>query len=165
MEQHYLNSSFREKLIEHSLISELLKMSWKNGSCSIEISKPEVDNQGYDLIMEDLGAFRHVQLKTSHIGSSTARQKIHVALANKPSGCVVWIYFNETTMELGPFLFFGGEPNKKLPDISDFPIAKHTKGNAEGTKNERPSIRVVSKSKFAILNTIEELYETLFKIV
>ncbi|HBC3989121.1 TPA: hypothetical protein KD874_000600 [Vibrio parahaemolyticus] len=75
MEQHYLNSSFREKLIEHSLISELLKMSWKNGSCSIEIAKPEVDNQGYDLIMEDLGVIRHVQLKTSHIGSSTVRQK------------------------------------------------------------------------------------------
>ncbi|EIC2576077.1 TPA: hypothetical protein I7272_24085 [Vibrio parahaemolyticus] len=165
MKQHYLNSSFRERLIEHSLISELLKISWKNGSCSIEIAKPEVDNQGYDLIMEDLGAIRHVQLKTSHIGSSTTRQKIHVALANKPSGCVVWVYFNETTLDLGPFLYFGDRPNKKLPNINDFPIAKHTKGNADGIKNERLSIRVVSKSKFVVLETMEELYEALFKIV
>lgn len=165
MKQHYLNSSFREKLIEHSLISELLKMSWKSGSCSIEVSKPEVDNQGYDLIMEDLGTIRHVQLKTSHIGSSTSRQKIHVALANKPSGCVVWVYFNESTLELGPFMYFGGEPNEKLPDISGFPIAKHTKGNADGIKNERPSIRVISKSKFEVLGAIDELYAKLFKMV
>lgn len=68
-------------------------------------------------------------------------------------------------MEFGPFLYFSDEPNKKLSDISDFPIAKHTKGNADGIKNERPSIRVISKSKFTVLNTIEELYETLFKIV
>ncbi|EEY50057.1 hypothetical protein VIH_003068 [Vibrio cholerae CT 5369-93] len=115
--------------------------------------------------MEDLGVIRHVQLKTSHIGSNTARQKIHVALANKLSGCIVWVYFNEATMDLGPFLYFGDKPNKKLPDISDFPVAKHTKGNADGIKNERPSIKVVSKSKFTVLNTIEELYETLFKIV
>ena len=115
--------------------------------------------------MEDLGAIRHVQLKTSHIGSSTARQKLHVALSGKPSGCVVWIYFNEETLELGPFLFFGGEANEKLPNIEDFPVAKHTKGNAEGVKNERSSIRVISKSKFEIINTIEELYNQLFKIV
>ncbi|MUL04413.1 hypothetical protein GNP89_19865 [Aliivibrio fischeri] len=165
MEQHYLNSSFREKLIEHSLISELLKISWKNKSCSIEISKPEVDNQGYDLIMEDLGMIRHVQLKTSHIGSSTSKQKVHIALANKPSGCMVWVYFNEATLELGPFLFFGNNPNEQLPSIVDFPIAKHSKGNAEGVKNERPSIRIISKSKFEVINTIEELYQKLFEFV
>lgn len=165
MEQHYLNSSFREKLIEHSLISELLKMSWRNGSCSIEIAKPEVDNQGYDLIMEDLGVIRHVQLKASHIGSSTTRQKLHVALSGKPSGCVVWVYFNEITLELGPFYFFGGSANEKLPTIDDFPVAKHTKGNSDGVKSERPSIRVVSKSKFETLDTVQELYQKLFKLV
>lgn len=163
MEQHYLNSTFREKLIEHSLISELLKMSWKSGRCSIEIAKPEVDNQGYDLIMEDLGSIRHVQLKTSHLGSSTARQKVHIALAAKPSGCVVWVYFDEQTLELGPFLFFGNEANKMLPDIESFPVAKHTKGNADGVKNERPSLRVVSKSKFETLAHIDELYNKLFQ--
>jgi len=45
MEQHYLKSSFREKLIEHLFIGELLKLSWLEGGCALEIAKPEVDNQ------------------------------------------------------------------------------------------------------------------------
>ena len=50
--QHTEKSSFREKLIEHLFIWELLKLSWKKGNCEIEISKPEVDNSGYDLLAE-----------------------------------------------------------------------------------------------------------------
>lgn len=52
MQQHYLKSSYREKLIEHLFIGELLKLSWASGSCNLPISKPEVDNQEYDLIAE-----------------------------------------------------------------------------------------------------------------
>jgi hypothetical protein len=31
---------------------------------------------------------------------------------------------------MGPLLFFGSGPGKPLPSIDDFPVAKHTKGNA-----------------------------------
>jgi hypothetical protein len=37
-------------------------------------------------------------------------------------------------LELGPFLFFGSEAGKPLPDLGDLKIAKHTKANAEGVK-------------------------------
>ena len=50
MNQHYLHSSFREKLIEHLLMGGLLKRSWTRGDCSLEISRPEVDRTGYDLV-------------------------------------------------------------------------------------------------------------------
>jgi len=163
MEQHYLKSSFREKLIEHLFIGALLKMSWCKGSCSLEVAKPEVDNHGYDVIVEEAGIIRHMQLKTSRFGGSTASQKIHTALSGKPSGCVVWIYFNETTQELGPFLFFGGVAGKPLPSLDGFKTAKHTKGNAEGVKNERPAIKVVPKGKFTKFNTLEQVYERLFE--
>ncbi|WP_020506697.1 hypothetical protein [Lamprocystis purpurea] len=53
MDQHFLKSAFREKLIEHLLIGELLKISWARGDCSLEVAKPEVDNQGYDVLAED----------------------------------------------------------------------------------------------------------------
>jgi len=51
MSKHTEHSSYREKLIEHLLISELLKISWRNGDCELEVSKPEVDNYGYDVIV------------------------------------------------------------------------------------------------------------------
>jgi len=163
MKQHYLKSSFREKLVEHLFIGELLKLSWASGKCSIEIAKPEVDNQGYDLIIEESSITRHIQLKAAHLSATTASQKIHQALSEKPSGCVVWIYFNEQTSQLGPFLFFGGSAGEPLPNISGFSVARHTKANAQGIKNERPQIRVVNKGQFTRFENIEQIYEVLFK--
>ena len=163
MEQHFLKSSFREKLIEHTFIGELLKISWKSGLCDLEVAKSEVDNQGYDLIAESNGVIRHIQLKASKSTASTPSQKVHVALAKKPSGCIIWIYFDERTLELGPFLFFGSEAGLPLPDIAGFKIAKHTKANAEGIKKERPEIRVVNKGEFVRFNRIVDVYSILFK--
>jgi len=164
MEEHSLNSSFREKLIEHLFVGELLKLSWINKDYSLEVSKPEVDNSGYDLIIEANAVLRHIQLKAAFVGAKTSRQNIHVSLAEKQSGCVVWVYFDKSNLELGPFLFFGGKPGEPLPDLSTLKIAKHTKGDAEGFKAERPNIRTINKGSFATYKTVEELYLALFKI-
>ena len=162
MDQHFLNSSFREKLIEHLLIGELLKISWNSGQCTLEVAKPEVDNQGYDIIAEDNGVIRHIQLKTAKLGATTPSQKVHNKLASKPSGCVVWVYFDENPLDLGPFLFFGSSAGEPLPDISSFKVAKHTKANSDGIKAERPAIRVVNKGQFTCYETVHELYDVLF---
>lgn len=69
MSKHTNHSSFREKLIEHIFVGEILKLSWLQGDCAIEIARPEVDNSGYDLIAEHLGLIRHIQLKSSFVGS------------------------------------------------------------------------------------------------
>lgn len=129
---------------------------------SLEVSKPEVDNSGYDIIAEANGILRHVQLKATYVGASTPSQKIHIDLQKKPSGCVVWIYFDQENLDLGPFLFFGGAPGEALPDISAFKVAKHTKGNSKGEKTERPNIRVINKGVFVKYETIQELYNALF---
>lgn len=163
LEKHYLNSSYREKLIEHLFVGELLKISWIAGPCSIEIAKPEVDYQGYDLIAEENGLIRHIQLKASYLNAKTASQKVHTALASKPSGCVVWIHFNARTLDLGPFLFFGDVAGMPLPDLSGHKVAKHTKGDAQGVKAERPSIRVINRGQFKRYDTVEELYHVLFE--
>ena len=163
MNQHSLHSSFREKLIEHLLMGELLKRSWTRGDCSLEISRPEVDRTGYDLVAECHGVIRHIQLKGAYRGAKTASQNVHVALAQKPSGCVVWVYFDEDTLQLGPFLYFGGDPGEPLPDIDSFKVAKHTKGNAQGRKAERPRVRVVPKGEFSSLASVEELWDALFR--
>ncbi|MDF1822272.1 MAG: hypothetical protein P1U64_11890 [Alcanivoracaceae bacterium] len=156
------NSSFREKLIEHLFIGELLKLSWARGGCTLEVASPEVDNSGYDVIAEDLGVVRHIQLKASYIGGRTATQKVHTRLSDKPSGCVIWIYFDEETLELGPFLYFGSEPGQPLPSLDSLKVARHTRGNQDGYKAERPNIRTLPKGRFEKLNTVEQVYTALF---
>lgn len=163
MQEHYLNSSLREKLIEHLFVGELLKLAWLNNDYSCEIAKPEVDNAGYDLIIEANNVLRHVQLKSAFLQSSTAAQSINIALAKKPSGCVVWIYFDPETLKLGPFLFFGAAAGEPLPDLSAFKVAKHTKGDASGHKAERANIRKINKGAFTQIADISQLYQTLFR--
>ncbi|MEF9896942.1 MAG: hypothetical protein RR736_05625 [Pseudomonas sp.] len=162
MTEHSLHSSYREKLIEHLLVGELLKFSWKTKDFSLEISKPEVDRSGYDIIAEANGITRHIQLKATFIGSATSTHKIHISLAKKPSGCVVLVYFNNETLDLGPFYYFGASPGQPLPDIENLKTAKHTKGNATGLKLDRPNIRVLNKGSFVKFDTINHLYSQLF---
>jgi len=163
MNNHTEHSSFREKLIEHLFIGELLKLSWKNGQCELEVGKPEVDNSGYDVIFEVKNVIRHTQLKASYIGGKTSRQNIHIRLADKPSGCVIWIYFDENTLQLGPYYFFGNTPGKPLPEICNAKIAKHTKGDQDGFKAERPNIRILNKGDFTKYDTVECLFKALFE--
>ena len=160
--KHFQHSTFREKLIEHLLVGELLKRSWERGDCSIEISRPEVDRAGYDLIAECNGHVRHIQMKGAYRGSKTASQKVQPSLAEKPSGCVLWVFFDQESFELGPFFYLGGKPGGKLPDLDSFKTAKHTKGNAQGVKAEKPNHRVINKGEFTRIDSIEDLWHHLF---
>lgn len=162
MNKHSEHSSYREKLIEHLFIGELLKLSWTNGDCQLEVGKPEVDNSGYDVIIEANRIIRHVQLKASYKGGKTARQKVHLKLSEKPSGCVIWVYFDENSLELGPFYFFGGIPGESLPPINDLKVARHTKGDQDGYKAERQNIRQLNKGDFTKYDTIQDIYHALF---
>lgn len=155
-------SVYREQLIEHLLIGELLKYAWLRCGAELEVSQPAVDRAGHDLVLDANGVTRHVQLKSSFIDGATNSQTIHLGLAAKPSGCVVWVQFNKKTMELGPFLLFAGDPGQPLPDIASLKVAKHTKGDASGVKRERPNLRVVPKAKFRLVANIQDLYRALF---
>jgi len=155
-------STLRESIIEHLFVGQVLRSLWLRGPIVAEVMKPQVDANGYDIAIECWGVLRHVQLKSSIRSARTARQKLHVDLQAKPSGCVVWVQFDPETLELGPFLFFGSEPGHPLPSLEEFPVARHTKANADGHKAERPEIRVVPKGKFLKLDSIEAVVHALF---
>lgn len=160
-----LLSSFYEQLVEHAFVSEVLQECFYTHGRTVEVLRSEVDASGYDLVLDGNGIMRHVQLKTSKPESRTAVQKVHTALAEKPSGCVVWIIRHEDPethrMRLS-YRFFGGEAGKPLPSLAKFKAAKHTKGDASGKKKKRPAIRVVPKGKFRVVETTGELVEVLF---
>ncbi len=149
-------------LLEHLFAGEVMRHVWLSGFKRLEILKPQVDDGGYDLVLEGNAVVRHVQLKATFRGSKVARFNVNTGLALKPSGCVVVLLFEPSTLELGPFLWFGALPGQPLPPLDDYPIAKHTKGNAQGIKLPRPNVRVVPLAAFKKLATVASLAECLF---
>jgi hypothetical protein len=158
---HSSQSSTREKVIEHLFVGELLRCLWCKGARDIEVLRAEVDKGGYDIVLEANDVIRHVQLKSSHRTAKTREVGINIGLARKPSGCVIWIQLDPETMELGPFLWFGGEPGQSLPPLGDR-VAKHAKGNRDGVKAERPNIRLLRRHEMVILGTIHDVAKSLF---
>lgn len=157
----YLVSSYQERLLEYLLIGELLKALWKRGHTDVEILRSEVDASGYDVVMEVSSCLRHIQLKATRRGGKRASVNANVKLASKPGGCLVWYYFDDESLDLGPFYWFGGEPGEGLPDLGDR-VAKHTKADSTGLKAERPNLRLVNKGRFDRLDSIDQLLERLF---
>lgn len=157
-----LHSSRREKLVEHIFVGEVLRSLWCAGVHEVDVLRAETDAAGYDIVVEVGSIVRHIQLKSSAHSAKTSRQKVNSALSKKPSGCVLWVTFDPSNLELGPFLWFGGRPGEPLPNITGFAVAKHSKGNAKGEKAERKNIRVINKGEFTNLATISDVIEMLF---
>lgn len=163
-ESHFLHSSFREKTLEHIFIGDCLRQLWAKGIRDAEVLRADVDGAGYDVVMEVGGVLRHIQLKASYNGSSVREQAINAKLADKPSGCVVWMGFDPDTMRLGPFFWFGGPPGQPLPPITGFKKARHTKANAEGQKTERRNSYKLKRTSCERLETLDQVLDELFGI-
>jgi hypothetical protein len=159
---HSLRSSHREALLEHLFAGEIMRRLWTRGEWRLEVLKPQVDDGGYDLVLEANAVTRHVQMKASFLGSTVRDAKVNTLLAAKPSGCVIFAWFDRDTLDLGPFAFFGGAPGAPLPDISGLKVGKHTKGDAKGIKAQRPNIRIVPLSRFEKLADIDQVATKLF---
>src|SRR5215210_7750101 len=98
---HSLYSSYREMLLEHLLAGEVMRFLWLRGNVRMEVLKPQVDDGGYDLVLEANDIVRHVQLKASHSSAATPQVNVSLSLSRRPSGCVVWTIFDEGTLALG----------------------------------------------------------------
>ena len=159
---HTEYSSFRENVIEHLFIGKCLQELWKQRVFNAEVLRADVDGSGYDIVIEARDHLRHIQLKASFEGASTRTQKINVALAAKQAGCVVWIIFDQDTLDFRHFLWFGAKPGLPLPPLEEFKTARHTKGDASGVKAERAGIKTVPSRAFEEVATLPELLQRLF---
>lgn len=158
---HAMQSSAREKVLEHLFVGELLRCLWRRGARDIEVLRCEVDSGGYDVVLEKNSVMRHIQFKASHHLARTAQVGINVNLMRRPSGCIIWIQFDPETMQLGPFLWFGGDPGLPLPPLGDR-VGRHSRGDSTGTKSDRPNIRLLRRSEFTTLQTIDDVADRLF---
>lgn len=160
-DHHFRRSSYREKVVEHLFVGELLRYLWAIRDEAVDILKPEVDNGGYDIVVTHRATVRHIQLKASLLNGSAVSQNINASLGDHPSGCIVWILIDENLNFQG-FLWFGSKPGEPLPDLSERKQAKHTRGNAQGVKPVRTNTKVVPRSAFERVGSIAELAERLF---
>jgi len=154
---HYLHSSLREKIVEHIFVGDALRRLWQRGVTDVEVLRSEFDAGGYDLVMSYRKIVRHIQFKTVTESARTSAVRISVKLTEKPAGCVIWIVVSPS-LELKSFLWLG---SKSLPDINDLNKAKH-KRNAKGIKRERANYRVVRRSRFERLSTLDAVLDRLF---
>lgn len=166
---HFRQSSYREALVEHLFLGELLRRLWVGGVRDLEVLKPQVDDAGYDLVLvrrldADGGSTgkglvtRYLQLKASGLTGATGSVTLHRRLAERAGGCLVWVLFEPELFLPGDFRFrwFGGSPFSPPVDRPLRP-ARHPI-----TKAERLNVLSVPRSLFVDDLNWEELLKRLF---
>jgi len=157
-------SSSMERLLELALMAELTQEAWFGRSQLIDVLHSTVDAFGHDVVLECRHVLRHVQIKSRKLTGKRSRYTISTKLAERPSGCVVWVGWSlepATHRVRMKYRWFGGAPGEPLPDLGS-QVGKHTKGNAEGVKLERPNTRVLNLGAFKKLDGVPELLDCLF---
>jgi hypothetical protein len=158
---HSFESSLREQALGHLFLGQLLAFMWRNGGRDIEVLKSEVDRGGYDVVLESNGIIRHIQLKSSFRGSKVREVDVSIKLLHKPGGCILWLEFDRESLAIEGYYWFGGKAGTALPDLGPR-VARHSKGNSDGEKNERPMHRVLTRGRFEALTNIAKVVEKLF---
>src|ERR1700682_6383953 len=144
---HSADSRLREPARGHVFLGQLLTFMWQSGTRDIEVLKSEVDRGGYDVVLESNGVIRHVQLKSSFRGSKVREADVSTKLLRKPGGCILWLEFDRESLAIERYYWFGSKAGNALPDLGER-ISRHSKGNSEGEKNERPIHRVLTRGRF-----------------
>ena len=157
---HSHHSQLRERIVEFVFMGQLMQRLWRSQVVNIEVLRSDFDAFGYDLVLTRRSLVRHVQLKTLLEGGKTREWKVAAALGDKPCGCVVVCVVTQD-LELKDFLWFGGGPSEPLA-LDGLKVARHTKGNSDGEKLERPAHRVVPKGHFSGPIGMDDLIGRLF---
>ena len=154
-------SATREKILEHRFIADLSAELWRRGTFDFAVSHSEVDNSGYDVIVEACGITRHVQLKAMQSTGKRRDFDLQIRLSTKPSGCAVLMLHHPATLAVEGWRLFAGPPGHPLPDLGDRTV-RHSKGNALGYKAERPALRNVPITAFHKISGISMMVDRLF---
>jgi hypothetical protein len=154
------NSTLRERIVEHVFVGDALRNLWRRGVVDVEVLRSEFDAHRYDLVMERGRIVRHIQFRTGN-SKKPGDTSISLALAGKPSGCVIWIRV-AANLEMGPYFWFGGAPGQQLPPIAHYPIPLRATHRKSGVRPPRNNHRLVPGEDIRVLGTLDEVLETLF---
>jgi hypothetical protein len=124
------------------------------------VSHSEVDNSGYDVIVEANGVSRHIQLKAMRIGGGRKSFDLQLRLGDKPSGCAILMLHEPRSLAVTGYRWFGGLPGQKLPLLGS-KLTRHTRGS----KAERPALREVPIGSFEAVDGVGALVDRMFGAV
>ncbi len=158
---HTFQSSHREHILEHYFVGEVLRYIWKHhrDECPPEVTYSDVDNCGYDIIIEWRLVTRHIQLKSTVRPDSPIR--VNTSLIRKRCGCVVLMECNDDLAQV-TFAWLGNSPEIQLS--LPYKPAKHTRANSDGVKRESISAVKVPRGAFVRLSNVQDLVERLFPL-
>jgi hypothetical protein len=139
----------------------LLQGCWLADLAPVEIDRPFVDFQGYDLVATCAQITRHIQLK-----GTRGRISVHRALAEKPSACVVNLEVSGTDPRISfQYRYFGGLPGVAM-NIEGFSAARKSintrSADGDFRKAEREHHVMVPSNRFSKPLTIVDLARALF---
>lgn len=153
-------SSLREKVFEFQLLGELgIEMLARGIDFAVLHSMS--DRDGYDVVIETGPIVRHIQLKTTIIGTTTREVPINRRLASRPAGCILWSVFDPEIRRFVEYRWFGAMSGHPIPDLGHRAV-RHSRANASGVKAIRPDMRSLSLASFERLYTIEAVADRLF---
>jgi len=159
-DRHSINSSLREHIVEHVFVGEALRRLWRHGIVNVEVLRSEFDAHGYDLVLARGHTVRHIQLKTG-LAKRPGNVSVPLSLAEKPSGCVIWISVTDK-LDLGPYFWFGGAAGEPLPGVSGYSIPLRATHNKLGVRPPRPNHRLIPKVAFKRLDSLDDVLIELF---
>jgi hypothetical protein len=157
---HSKNSTLRERIVEHIFVGEALRLLWNRNITDVEVLRSEFDAFGYDLVMTLGKIVRHIQLKS---GTRKRPGKVSVArvLAEKPSGCVIWISLGPD-LKIEQFHWFGSNPGSPLPTLGRYPNPKRATHNKAGERPARQNHHEIPASVFQPLADLDQVLLKLF---
>jgi hypothetical protein len=150
-----------EKILEHTFLANIGRSLWNIGLYDFEVLHSEVDDSGYDLVIEVCAIVRHIQLKSKVAGGKRARINVHKKLLLKPSACVIIMEYDPATLEVQTYRYFGGEAGEPMADLGER-VVKHSRANAQGVKAVRPNLRNIPHGWFEEIGGTQELCSRLF---
>jgi hypothetical protein len=157
-------SSHVENVLRHAFLAELAGEVWRDDPNEpLGISNAEVDDSGYDVVLERNAAIRRIQLKQHHEGKMPRAFSVRVEFATYPGSCIVAIAHSLTDLKPTSYSFYGCGPEEPMPYIEAHRTTKAPgRRTADGQRIMRLKYRDVPFSRFKKNLSIRQLIEELF---
>jgi hypothetical protein len=157
-------SSHVENVLRHAFLAELAGEVWRDDPNEpLGISNAEVDDSGYDVVLERSATIRRVQLKQHHQDKAPRAFSVRVEFATYAGSCVVAIAHSLVDLKPTSYSFYGGGPDESMPYIEAHRTTKAAgRRTAEGTRVLRLKYRDVPFSRFKKNLSMRQLIAELF---
>jgi hypothetical protein len=157
-------SSHVENVLRHAFLAELAGEVWRDDPNEpLGISKAEVDDSGYDLVLERNGTIRRVQMKHAHEQKTPKSFSVRVEFATYPGSCIVVISHTLSDLKPASYSFYGGGPDEEMPYIEAHRTTKSpVRRGADGKRKLRVNYRDVPFSRFKNGLPMRQLLQELF---